>query len=209
MNEAAQSVLSVHDLAVSYRRGGRALAVVNGVSFDVRPGEIFGLVGESGSGKSTVIRSLIQLLPANATIDGGEVTFAGRSLLPLAERDMQKVRGRDIGMVFQDPLNSLNPVMTVGEQIGETLKTSDGARRSRREQILAAMRLVHLPDPGRLYSAYPHELSGGLRQRVAIAIALVDSPKLLLADEPTTALDVTIQDQILKLLIELSGRLDR
>ncbi len=207
MNEAAESVLSVHDLAVSYRRGGRALAVVNGVSFDVRPGEIFGLVGESGSGKSTVIRSLIQLLPANATIDGGEVTFAGRSLLPLAERDMQKVRGRDIGMVFQDPLNSLNPVMTVGEQIGETLKTSDGARRSRREQILAAMRLVHLPDPGRLYSAYPHELSGGLRQRVAIAIALVESPKLLLADEPTTALDVTIQDQILKLLIELSGRL--
>ncbi len=207
MSEAAPSILSVRDLAVSYRRGGRALAVVNGVSFDVRPGEIFGLVGESGSGKSTVIRSLIQLLPANATIGGGDVTFAGRSLLDLGEREMQRVRGRDIGMVFQDPLNSLNPVMTVGEQIGETLKGGDGPGRSRREQILKAMRLVHIPDPDRLYGAYPHELSGGLRQRVAIAIALVASPKLLLADEPTTALDVTIQDQILKLLIELSGRL--
>jgi peptide/nickel transport system ATP-binding protein len=207
MSEATWSVLNVRDLAVSYRRGGRTLAVVNGVTFDVHPGEVFGLVGESGSGKSTVIRSLIKLLPANATIEGGEVTFAGRSLLRLAEREMQSVRGRDISMVFQDPLNSLNPVMTVGEQIGETLKGGDGGGRSRREQILAAMRLVHIPDPGRLYSAYPHELSGGLRQRVAIAIALVASPKLLLADEPTTALDVTIQDQILKLLIELSGRL--
>ena len=200
-------ILSVRDLAVSYRRGGRALTVVDGVSFNVRPGEIFGIVGESGSGKSTVVRSLIQLLPANAIIGGGEITFAGRSLLPLGERAMQRIRGRDISMVFQDPLNSLNPVMTVGEQIGETLKGGEGPGRSRREQILKAMRLVHIPDPKRLYGAYPHELSGGLRQRVAIAIALVASPKLLLADEPTTALDVTIQDQILKLLIELSGRL--
>jgi peptide/nickel transport system ATP-binding protein len=205
--EVAGSLLDVRDLAVTYRRGGRELVVVNGVSFDVRPGEIFGLVGESGSGKSTVIRSLIQLLPANATIGGGEVLFGGRSLLRLREREMQRIRGRDISMVFQDPLNSLNPVMTVGEQIGETLKSGDGAARSRRERVLEAMRLVHIPDPARLYSAYPHELSGGLRQRVAIAIALVASPKLLLADEPTTALDVTIQDQILKLLIELSSRL--
>ena len=207
MSEAAGSILSVRDLAVAYRRGGRALNVVNGVSFDVHPGEIFGLVGESGSGKSTVIRSLIQLLPANAAIGGGTVAFAGRDLLHLAERDMQQVRGRDIGMVFQDPLNSLNPVMTVGAQIGETLRGAEGPGRSRRERILEAMRLVHIPDPDRLYGAYPHELSGGLRQRVAIAIALVASPRLLLADEPTTALDVTIQDQILKLLIELSGRL--
>jgi peptide/nickel transport system ATP-binding protein len=208
MGDAAESLLSVQDLAVSYRRGGRELAVVNGVSFDVRPGEIFGLVGESGSGKSTVIRSLIQLLPANATIGGGEVIFGGQSLLRLRERKMQRIRGRDISMVFQDPLNSLNPVMTIGEQIGETLKGGgDGPARSRRERVLEAMRLVHIPDPMRLYSAYPHELSGGLRQRVAIAIALVASPRLLLADEPTTALDVTIQDQILKLLIELSGRL--
>jgi peptide/nickel transport system ATP-binding protein len=207
MSEAGSSVLSVRDLAVSYRRGGRPLGVVNGVSFDVRPGEIFGLVGESGSGKSTVIRSLIKLLPANARIDGGEVTFAGRSLLALSERAMQGIRGQDIGMVFQDPLNSLNPVMTVGEQIGETLKGRSRSGRARREKILEAMRLVHVPDPNRLFAAYPHELSGGLRQRVAIAIALVASPKLLLADEPTTALDVTIQDQILKLLIELRDRL--
>ncbi len=204
---AAPGVLSVRDLSVSYRRGGRTLGVVNGVSFDVQPGEIFGLVGESGSGKSTVIRSLIKLLPANAVIEGGEVTFAGRSLLALREREMQAIRGRDIGMVFQDPLNSLNPVMTAGEQIGETLRGADESGRSRRDRVLAAMRLVHIPEPERLYDAYPHELSGGLRQRVAIAIALVASPKLLLADEPTTALDVTIQDQILKLLIELRGRL--
>jgi len=204
---AAPGVLSVRDLSVSYRRGGRTLGVVNGVSFDVQPGEIFGLVGESGSGKSTVIRSLIKLLPANAVIEGGEVTFAGRLLLALREREMQAIRGRDIGMVFQDPLNSLNPVMTAGEQIGETLRGADESGRSRRDRVLAAMRLVHIPEPERLYDAYPHELSGGLRQRVAIAIALVASPKLLLADEPTTALDVTIQDQILKLLIELRGRL--
>ena len=207
MNAATGNVLAVRDLAIAYRRGGHALGVVNKVSFDVRPGEIFGLVGESGSGKSTIIRSVIKLLPSNAVIAGGEVSFGGRSLLSLRERDMQGVRGRDISMVFQDPLNSLNPVMTVGEQIGETLKGSDGSGQSRRERVLAAMRLVHIPDPARLYNTYPHELSGGLRQRVAIAIALVASPKLLLADEPTTALDVTIQDQILKLLIELSGRL--
>ena len=207
MSDRAGGVLAVRDLAIAYRRGGRTLGVVNKVSFDVQPGEIFGLVGESGSGKSTVIRSLIKLLPANAVVRGGEVTFGGRSLLSLSERNMQAIRGRDIGMVFQDPLNSLNPVMTVGKQIGETLKRGGGSGRSRREQILAAMRLVHIPDPARLFSAYPHELSGGLRQRVAIAIALVASPRLLLADEPTTALDVTIQDQILKLLIELSDRL--
>jgi peptide/nickel transport system ATP-binding protein len=203
----APCVLSVRDLSVSYRRGGRTLGVVNGISFDVQPGEIFGLVGESGSGKSTVIRSLIKLLPANAVVEGGEVTFAGRSLLALREREMQVIRGRDIGMVFQDPLKSLNPVMTAGEQIGETLRGADDSGRSRRDRVLAAMRLVHIPEPDRLYDAYPHELSGGLRQRVAIAIALVASPRLLLADEPTTALDVTIQDQILKLLIELRGRL--
>jgi peptide/nickel transport system ATP-binding protein len=204
---AAPGVLSVRDLSVSYRRAGRTLGVVNGISFDVHPGEIFGLVGESGSGKSTVIRSLIKLLPANAVIEGGEVMFAGRSLLALREREMQGIRGRDIGMVFQDPLNALNPVMTAGEQIGETLRGGDDSGQSRRDRILAAMRLVHIPEPSRLYHAYPHELSGGLRQRVAIAIALVASPRLLLADEPTTALDVTIQDQILKLLIELRGRL--
>ena len=125
-SDAAGSILDVRDLAVSYRRGGRALDVVNGVSFDVRPGEIFGLVGESGSGKSTVIRSLIQLLPANAIIGGGEVIFAGRDRCwPCASGRCRQIRGRDIGMVFQDPLNSLNPVMTVGEQIGETLR---GAR---------------------------------------------------------------------------------
>jgi peptide/nickel transport system ATP-binding protein/oligopeptide transport system ATP-binding protein len=205
--EAAGSLLSVRDLAIAYRRGGTMLKVVDGLSFDIRPSEIFGLVGESGSGKSTVIRSLIRLLPANAVIGGGAVSFAGRDLLQLAERDMRRMRGRDIGMVFQDPLNALNPVMTVGEQISETLTGADVAGASRRERVLTAMRLVHIPDPERLYRSYPHELSGGLRQRVAIAMALVASPKLLLADEPTTALDVTIQDQILKLLIELRGRL--
>ncbi len=207
MNGETDNVLAVRNLAIAYRRAGHTLGVVNNVSFEVRAGEIFGLVGESGSGKSTIIRSVIKLLPANAVIAGGEINYNGRSLLSLRERDMQAIRGRDISMVFQDPLNSLNPVMNVGEQIGETLTGNDGSGQSRRERVLAAMRLVHIPDPSRLYGAYPHELSGGLRQRVAIAIALVASPKLLLADEPTTALDVTIQDQILKLLIELSGRL--
>jgi len=198
-------LLEVRDLVVEFPGGARA---ADGVSFDIRRGEVFGIVGESGSGKSTVVRSLIRLLPGEARVLSGEVRYGGRNLVELSERRLRLVRGAEIGMIFQDPLAALNPVLPVGLQITEGLRHHEALSRSAvRKRVLETMALVGLPDPRRLLRTYPHELSGGLRQRVAIAIALVSSPRLLLADEPTTALDVTIQDQILKLLVGLRDRL--
>jgi peptide/nickel transport system ATP-binding protein len=199
------ALLEVRNLTIEFAGGLRA---ADGVSFDVQPGEVFGLVGESGSGKSTVVRSLIGLLPAAAHVTGGEVRFDGQDVLGLPERKMRRLRGARLAIVFQDPVSSLNPVLKVGVQIGEGLRwhSSLGAAQ-RRARVREVMTLVGLPDHARLLRAYPHELSGGLRQRVALALALVSQPALLLADEPTTALDVTIQDQILKLLVELRDKL--
>jgi oligopeptide/dipeptide ABC transporter ATP-binding protein len=201
-------LLSVRDLTVAFDTRRGAFDAVRSVGFDVPAGKTLGVVGESGSGKSVTAMALMQLLPDSATMTSGTIRFAGRDLAALDEPAMRKVRGREIAMVFQDPMASLNPILTVGHQIMEPLRLQIGlakpAARRRAEELLA---LVRIPSPADIMRAYPHELSGGMRQRVMIAIALSCGPKLLIADEPTTALDVTTQAQILELLRDLQERL--
>jgi peptide/nickel transport system ATP-binding protein len=201
-------LLSVRDLTVAFDTRRGPFDAVRNVSFDVPAGKTLGVVGESGSGKSVTAMALMQLLPDAATVMSGSVSFDGRNLLAMGERDMQKVRGREIAMVFQDPMASLNPILTIGHQIVEPLRLQLGlarkAARARAEELLA---LVRIPSPSAIMRSYPHELSGGMRQRVMIAIALSCGPKLLIADEPTTALDVTTQAQILELLRDLQARM--
>jgi peptide/nickel transport system ATP-binding protein/oligopeptide transport system ATP-binding protein len=197
------SLLSVRDLAI--RIGG--LTLVDGIGFDVEAGEMLGIVGESGSGKSLSLRALLRLLPRTAQV-GGEILWRGQDLLSLAPEPMRRLRGREIAMVFQEPMTALDPMLPVGVQITETLnehlKLFGRAARRRAVDLLDR---VGIPDAARRLDSYPHEFSGGMRQRAMIAIALAGEPKLLLADEPTTALDVTIQDQILKLLLRLRDEL--
>jgi oligopeptide/dipeptide ABC transporter ATP-binding protein len=208
MSSAAAPLLRVQDLQVEIASGRRTVHAVRGASFDVRSGEALGIVGESGSGKTMALRSVVGLLPRVARVAGGSIAFGGEDLAGAPEARLQEVRGAAISMVFQEPMTALNPVMRVGEQIAEGPLVRGGASRAQaRERALELMRLVGIPDPERRYRAYPHELSGGLRQRVVIAIALAAEPRLVLCDEPTTALDVTIQDQILKLLGALRERL--
>jgi len=203
---AGEPVLAVRDLRVRYD-GTRTVHAVNGVSFDVGAGEIFGLVGESGCGKSATLRALIGLLPKTAHV-GGEVRFRGADLVAMGERELRSVRGAGISMIFQDPMTYLNPVLKVGEQINETLRRHTGLdRRQRSERAAELLRQVGIASAERRLRQYPHEFSGGMRQRVLIAIALACGSKVLLADEPTTALDVTIQDQILRLLRDLRAQL--
>ena len=200
----SESLLRVRDLVVEFPLANGTLRAVDGASFDVRPGEALGLVGESGSGKTMALRAIVGLLPRAAHIAGGSIEFEGQEILGRGEGRLRGLRGRSISMIFQEPMTALNPVMTVGEQIAEEPLVRLGlGRRGARERALELMRRVGIPDPTRRYHAYPHELSGGMRQRVMIAIALSGDPKLILCDEPTTALDVTIQDQILKLLRSL------
>jgi oligopeptide/dipeptide ABC transporter ATP-binding protein len=182
---------------------------VDGVSYSVEAGETVAVVGESGSGKSVGALSILRLIPnPPGRITAGEILFDGRDLLKLSEADMREVRGRDIGMVFQEPMTSLNPVLTIGRQITETLERHQGADRAAAEKrALELLELVGIADAARRLRQYPHQLSGGMRQRVMIAIALACNPKLIIADEPTTALDVTIQAQILELMKSLSLRL--
>jgi oligopeptide/dipeptide ABC transporter ATP-binding protein len=202
-------LLRVRDLVVEFSLVGGTLRAVDGVSFDVRQGEALGLVGESGSGKTMALRALVGLLPRTARIAGGSIEFDGQELVGASESRLREVRGRAISMIFQEPMTALNPVMTVGEQIAEAPQVRLGlGRRAARERGLELMRLVGIPDPVRRADAYPHELSGGMRQRVMIAIALSAGPRLILCDEPTTALDVTVQDQILRLLRALQVDLD-
>jgi len=185
---------------------GRALPV-DGIDLDVEAGEMLGIVGESGSGKSMTLRAILRLLPAAARTSG-TVTWLGRDVLTLPEPQLRRVRGGEIGMVFQEPMTALNPVLTIGLQITESLTTHRGLRGgAAREQAAALLDQVGIPDARRRLGNYPHEFSGGMRQRAMIAAALAGGPKLLLADEPTTALDVTIQDQILKLLLRLKQAL--
>ena len=197
-------LLEVKNLQTQFPTRAGLVRAVDGVSFHLDSGELLGLVGESGCGKSISALSVMRLIAPPGKIVGGEITFDGRNLLKLSEAEMRQIRGDDIAMIFQDPMTSLNPVFTVGEQIAEALRLHRKlSRRAAREAAIAAMHEVSIPDPARRVDDYPHQLSGGMRQRVMIAMALACDPKLLIADEPTTALDVTIQAQILELLDEL------
>ena len=204
----SQPLLRVSDLRVEFSLARGTVRAVDGASFEVGRGEALGIVGESGSGKTVALRALVGLLPRSADIAGGTIEFDGVDVLKLDDDRRRELRGRSIAMVFQEPMTALNPVMRIVDQIAEMPLVRVGmGRRRARERALELMRLVGIPDANRRADAYPHELSGGLRQRVMIAIALSGEPKLLLCDEPTTALDVTIQDQILKLLLSLREEL--
>ena len=202
------ALLSVEGLAIGLHRGGRVTTLVEEATFSLEAGEVMGLVGESGSGKTIVCRSLTRLLPSSATqVAGGRAIFEGRDLLAMTEAELRLVRGRRIAMVFQNPLSHLNPVMTIGQQIAEPLRIVEGlsAREARRSAV-ELLAQVGIPDPKARFDNYPHEFSGGMRQRAMIAAALACRPTLLIADEPTTALDVTVQAQILRLLLDLRDR---
>ncbi len=197
-----QPLLSVKNLRTAFKTREGSFLAVDGVSFDVGGGEIMGLVGESGCGKSVTALSIMRILPdPPGRVAGGEITFEGRDLLKLPEREMRRVRGGRIGMVFQEPMTSLNPVFTAGDQVAEALVAHKGMSKAAALRRAAELfELVGLPEPARQLGAYPHQLSGGMRQRVMIAMAISCDPGLIIADEPTTALDVTIQAQILRLL---------
>ena len=196
-------LLSVRDLTVSFRLPGGAMTAVDRVSFDVAPGEVLGIVGESGSGKSQILFSLIGLLAANGAVSG-RAAFQGRDLLALTPAALDGVRGVSLSMIFQDPMTSLNPYMRVGDQLAEGLRIHKGLTKAEAWKAAVAMLdRVRIPDAANRARRYPHEFSGGMRQRVMIAMALLVRPALLLADEPTTALDVTIQAQVLDLMAEL------
>ncbi|MCT8971586.1 ABC transporter ATP-binding protein [Microbaculum marinisediminis] len=196
-----QPLLQVRDLIVEFPTRRGTLTAVNKVSFDIAPGEVLGVVGESGAGKSLTGTAVINLLEPPGRIGGGEVILQGRRIDNLPQEEMRKIRGKQIGMVFQDPLTSLNPLYTIGEQLTETIQThvkmSDADARARAIELLTE---VGIPAPGSRIDAYPHQFSGGMRQRVVIALALAVNPVLVIADEPTTALDVSVQAQIIRLL---------
>jgi oligopeptide/dipeptide ABC transporter ATP-binding protein len=194
-------LLEVKNLQTHFPTRAGLVRAVNDVSFYLDRGELLGLVGESGCGKSITALSIMRLIAPPGKIVAGEIVFDGKNLLQLSDREMRAIRGDDIAMIFQDPMTSLNPVYTVGEQIAEALRLHRKlSRKAAKEAAVAAMREVSIPDPARRADDYPHQLSGGMRQRVMIAMALACDPRLLIADEPTTALDVTIQAQILELL---------
>ncbi|HWM17701.1 MAG TPA: ABC transporter ATP-binding protein [Microbacterium sp.] len=203
-----ETVLAVDDLRVRFTRAGRPVHAVNGISYDLKAGRMLAIIGESGSGKSVGVRALMGLLPPSARISGS-ARLAGTELVGMDERSMRGVRGNDIAMIFQDPARSLNPTMSVGAQISEAVRTHhrDVRKAAAAERVVELLKLVRLPAPERRFHEYPHQLSGGMRQRVMIAIALASDPKVLIADEATTALDVTTQAQIMELLVDLQDRL--
>lgn len=197
-------LLEIKNLEVGFSTEYGLLQPVKDVSFKVRKGEIVGIVGESGSGKSITSLSVIQLLPKLGKVLNGQILFEGKDLLSLPKEEIRKMRGSEMAMIFQEPLTSLNPLFTVGNQISETIRLHQGAsKQEARSRAVEILKKVGIPRPEKVYDSYPHSLSGGMRQRVMIGMALSCNPKLLIADEPTTALDVTIQAQILKLMKEL------
>jgi peptide/nickel transport system ATP-binding protein len=203
----AEPLLEVTDLSVRFDTDDGPVHAVDKLSFTLDRGEVLGIVGESGCGKSVTCMSLVRLLPETAVISGRAV-FDGTDLLSLSQRNLRAIRGRDISFVFQEPMTSLNPVLKVGRQIGEVLTKHLGAsRREARERTIELLQLVRIPAPARRLEEYPHQLSGGMRQRVMIAMALACNPKVLIADEPTTALDVTIQAGVLDLMRDVRERL--
>ncbi len=201
----AKPLLEIDNLQTHFFTAAGVVRAVDGVSYEVRGGEVLGVVGESGCGKSVTALSILRLVAdPPGRIVGGAIRFEGTNLLELSEAEMESVRGNDISMIFQEPMTSLNPLMTVGRQISEAIVLHQGlARGDAMDQATEMLRRVHIPEPERRVQAYPHQLSGGMRQRAMIAMALSCNPKLLIADEPTTALDVTIQAQILDLMREL------
>jgi len=205
----SEPVLSVRNLETSFPIDGQRVPVVDGVSLEVAPGEVLALVGESGCGKSVTAFSIMRLIPRPGHIDSGQIILCGRDLLELSVTEMRRVRGGEVAMIFQEPMTSLNPVQKVGRQVVEAIRLHESiSAAAARERTVSLFERVQIPDAAARFNAYPHELSGGLKQRVMIAMALALRPKLLIADEPTTALDVTIQAQILMLMRELQSELD-
>lgn len=203
------SLLEVKDLKTYFYTDSGVAKAVDGVTFSLDKGKTLGIVGESGCGKSVTSLSIMRLVdPATGRNEGGSIVFDGQDLLTLPEKEMRKLRGNRISMIFQEPMTSLNPVFTIGDQISESLKLHKGLdKKAARDRAIELLELVGIPEAGKRVDEYPHQLSGGMRQRVMIAMALSGDPELLIADEPTTALDVTIQAQILQLLKDLQGKL--
>ncbi|MEY9978428.1 ABC transporter ATP-binding protein [Lysinibacillus sp. RC79] len=201
----SKTILEVKDLKINFKTYAGLVHAVRGVNFDLKESETLAIVGESGSGKSVTSNALMKLIPQPPGIyESGQILFNGRDLVPLSDKEMSKVRGNEIAMIFQDPMTSLNPTMKVGRQITEViLKHKKVSKADAKKRAIELLTQVGIPFPEKRYSQYPHEFSGGMRQRVVIAIALAADPKLLIADEPTTALDVTIQAQILELMKEI------
>jgi len=203
--EMSKTILEVKDLRINFKTYAGLVRAVRGVNFDLKEGETLAIVGESGSGKSVTSNALMKLIPQPPGIyESGQILFNGRDLVPLTDKEMSKVRGNEIAMIFQDPMTSLNPTMKVGRQITEViLQHKKVSKNEAKKRAIELLTQVGIPFPEKRYNQYPHEFSGGMRQRVVIAIALAADPKLLIADEPTTALDVTIQAQILELMKEI------
>jgi oligopeptide/dipeptide ABC transporter ATP-binding protein len=198
------TLLEINDLRVEFESDDQALVAVKGVSLEIGEGEVVGLVGESGSGKSLTCRSIVRMVPEPGRISGGEIRFGGEDVLAMSRAKLRDLRAHSVGMISQNPFGSLNPVFRVGAQIAETLRVNRGlGKKQARAEALEMLDRVGIADPQRRFDAYPHELSGGMCQRVMIALATVSNPRLLLADEPTTALDVTTQAQILDLLADM------
>ena len=202
-----EKLLEVKNLCVNFGTYGGEVKAVRGVTFDLHKGETLAIVGESGSGKSVACKTIMRILSSNGYIKDGQILFDGKDLTKISEKDMEKVRGKDIAMIFQDPMTSLNPTMTIGKQIMEPIIKNQGfSKEDARKRAIELIELVGISDAEKRFKQYPHQFSGGMRQRIVIAISLACNPKVLIADEPTTALDVTIQAQILELIKDLQEK---
>ena len=202
-----EKLLEVKNLCVNFGTYGGEVQAVRGVTFDLHKGETLAIVGESGSGKSVACKTIMRILSSNGYIKNGQILFDGKDLTKISEKDMEKVRGKDIAMIFQDPMTSLNPTMTIGKQIMEPIIKHQGfSKEDAKKRAIELIELVGISDAEKRFKQYPHQFSGGMRQRIVIAISLACNPKVLIADEPTTALDVTIQAQILELIKDLQQK---